>query len=192
VGPIVAREALEGLRYKYTEMLRMRRVRQAEAEARPRMAELANRFPGALRELDDLELGEIERRVAALDVALGNSALIERWMEAIALFHARARGALSAKRWLDGRKAVDGAVAEAFSKAVGELPFPEDARAWQANLECIASPPGGRVTSAVLARVARELGMTVSEARVLVFGVPRRERRAAERRVNRERRREGG
>lgn len=176
MGRVIAREALEGLRYKYTEMLRMRRVRQAKAEARPRMAELASRFPGALRELDDMELCEIERRVAALDVALGNSALIERWMEAIALFHARARGALSAKRWLDGRKAVDGAVAEAFANAVGELPFPEDARVWQADLECIASPPGGRVTSVVLARVARELEVTEGEARVLVFGVPRRQR----------------
>ena len=175
----VAREALEGLRYKYTEMLRMRLMRVAQAEARPGMAELAARFPGALRELDDLELVEIERRVAALDVALRNSARIEKWMEAIALFHSRARGALCAKRWLVGRKAVDGIVAQAFANEVGALPFSDDARAWQGDLESIASPPGGRVTSLVFARVARELGMTEREARVLVFGIPRRERRAA-------------
>ena len=180
MAPVVARKALEGLRYKYTEMLRMRRVSEPQAEARPRMAELATHFPGALRELDDLELGEIERRVAALDVALSNSARTERWMHAIALFHACARGALSAKRWLAGRKAVDGDLAEAFASAVGELPFPEDARAWTAHLAGIASPPGGRVTSLVFARVARELGTSEREARDLVFGVPRRERVASD------------
>jgi hypothetical protein len=155
----------------------MRLVVEESAQARPRMAELARRFPGALRELDDLELLEIRRRLGALDAVLGEEGKIEPWMEALALFHSFARGALCAKQWLSGRKAVDRDVEQAFAVEVGSLLFPEEARAWTRELARIASPPLGRVTELVLARVAREMGTTEEEARGLVFGIPRRERR---------------
>jgi hypothetical protein len=179
----ITRAALEDLHAKYAEMLAMRveHARGAEDvdDVRARMAALATRFPGALRELDDLELDEIRRRLVALDHVLHSGSDAEPWMEAVALFHAMTRGALCAKRWLAGRKHVDAKLRRAYADAVEGLPFPEDARAWVHDLARIASPPGGRVSNVVLARLALELGTSARGAKRLVFGVPRRERRAS-------------
>jgi len=175
--------ALEELRAKYAQMLAMRVAHASgdedEDEARARMAEVAARFPGALREIDDLELAEIRRRIQALADVVEARREAEPWMEAVALFHAMARGALCAKRWLAGRKRVDAEVQQAFERDVGTLVFPEDARAWRSDLARVASPPRGRVTDVVFARLARELGVSERAARRLVFGVPRRERRGS-------------
>jgi hypothetical protein len=146
-------------------------------EVRARMAEVASRFPGALREIDDLELVEIRRRIEALDAVVHARLEAEPWMEAVALFHAMARGALCAKRWLGGRKRVDAELRQAFEQGVHLLLFPEDARGWTSDLARIASPPRGRVMDVVFARMAHELGISERAARRLVFGVPRRERR---------------
>jgi hypothetical protein len=162
-------------------MLEMRRAHAGGTEdpheVRGRMSTLASRFPGALRELDDLEIDEIDSRIAALDAVLEGTCEVELWMEAVALFHTFARGALCAKRWLRGRKGVDLETRAAFAAAAPTLLFPEESRAWTANLERIASPPRGRVTDAVVSRVATELGATEREVRRLVFGPPKRERR---------------
>ncbi len=146
---------------------------------RARMAALSLRFPGALRELDDLEVAEIARRLGSIEAVLHARAAVEPWMQAIAMFHALARGALCAKRWLLGRKDIDVEVERAYGEAVGGFAFPDDARAWENDLQRIASPPRGRVTDAVLARLAHSFDTTVAGARLLVFGVPRRERKAA-------------
>jgi hypothetical protein len=174
-------KALEELRDKYVTMLAMRiehdRGGEDEVEARRRMAELAARFPGALRELDDLELDEIRRRVAAIDAVLhGDREKAEPWMEALARFHMLARGALCAKRWLGGRKRVDAQTEAAFAKAIPSLPFPEDSCAWASDLARIAAPPRGRVTDLVFARVAREMGISEKAARQVTFGLRRNKR----------------
>lgn len=174
----VSRGDLDALRGKYSTMMALRVARLPEEEMRLRMAALALQFPGALRELDDLELREIRRRVEALDAVLAGSVQPEPWMEAVALFHALTRGALVVKRWLGGRKRVDAALARRFAAEHEELPFAEDARSWAEELAGIASPPRGRLTDAVFARLARNLGVAERQARRLVFGVPRRERRA--------------
>ncbi|HEY3822197.1 MAG TPA: hypothetical protein VGL81_33760 [Polyangiaceae bacterium] len=179
----VSLAALEELRVKYAQMLAMR-VAHASGdddaeEARARMAEVASRFPGCLREIDDLELTEIRRRIQALDEVVQARCELEPWMEAIALFHAMARGALCAKRWLGGRKRVGVEVEEAFERDLSSLLFPEDARGWSGQLARIASPPRGRVMDVVFARLARELGTSERAARRLVFGLPRRERRGS-------------
>jgi hypothetical protein len=171
------RPSLVSLRHKYSEMLSMRLVPDDDAAAQPRMAQLAKAFPGALRELDDLELTEIRRRVAALDAVLDQGEDVERWMVALVLFHSFARGALCVKRWLLGRRTVDGGVARAFAEEVVDLPFPDEARAWASDLARIASPPGGRLSALVIARVAGALQTSEKEARRLVFGPTRRERR---------------
>ncbi|HEX8795394.1 MAG TPA: hypothetical protein VF765_30805 [Polyangiaceae bacterium] len=174
----VSRGDLDALRGKYTMMVALRVERLPDEDMRQRMAELALRFPGALRELDDLELVEIRRRVEALEAVLAGSGPPEPWMEAVALFHALTRGALVVKRWLGGRKRVDTALMRRFAAEHAELPFADDARSWAEELAGIASPPRGRLTDAVFARLARTLGVAERQARRLVFGVPRRERRA--------------
>lgn len=174
----VSRGDLDALRDKYTTMVALRLERLPDEEMRQRMAELALHFPGALRELDDLELAEIRRRVEALDAVLAGNVQPQPWMEAVALFHAGMRGALVVKRWLGGRKRVDAALARRFAAEHAELPFADDARSWAGELAGIASPPRGRLTDAVFARLARTLGVAEQQARRLVFGAPRRERRA--------------
>jgi hypothetical protein len=193
------RAMLEQLRNKYVEMLSMRVAHDSgtedDARARQRMAKLASRFPGALREIDELELEVIRDRIDRLDAALRGDAAVERWMEAIGLFHALARGALGAKRWLAGRKRVDPSTALEYERHVsgaagrGALSTPQehgsragravdgahdaDALAWSAELGRIAAPPRGRIMDLVFERVAEALGTTEGEARHLVFGPPR-------------------
>jgi len=140
------------------------------------MGRLSSRFPGALREIDDLELTEIRRRIAAIDRALQREEQAETWMEAVALFHSLARGALCAKRWLGKRKHVDADVERAYAAAAPSFAFPKDARLWTRDLARIASPPRGRILDVVFARIAQELSIGEREARFLVFGVSRRER----------------
>jgi hypothetical protein len=148
-----------------------------EARTRARMARLSSRFPGALREIDDLELFEIRSRLAAIDTVLHQGAETERWMEAAIVFHALARGALCAKRWLARRKQVDAKVERAYAAATSALAFPEDARRWATDLARIASPPRGRLLDVIFERMARDLSISERAARTLVFGVPRRERK---------------
>jgi hypothetical protein len=168
---------VENLRAKYAEMLAMRLLhasgREDESLVRARMAALASRFPGALRELDELELEEIRRRIGRLDAVLQEASEVEPWMEAIGTFHILARGVLAAKKWLDGRRRVDAAVELAFSIELELLPFPEELRGWVASLSQVAAPPRGRVMDLVFARVASQMGIAEREARELVFS-PRR------------------
>jgi hypothetical protein len=177
VGP-TTRDALEQLRDKYREMLAMRLEHDSGAEdetaARTRMAALARRFPGALREIDDLELGVIRDRIARLDAAVRGECAVEPWMDAMALFHALARGALRAKTWLAGRKTVDAATASAYERYATDLGIAGDALAWAGDLARVATPPRGRVMDLVFARLAATLGTSEHEARRLVFGLPRR------------------
>jgi hypothetical protein len=162
------------MRGKYAEMLAMRIEhadgREDPSRVRPRMSDLAARFPGALREIDRLELFEIERRVARLDAFIEAAGEEEPWMEAVAHFHRLARGALSAKRWLGGRRVVDDSLVLAFVRETAPLPFAHEIQSWRADLATIASPPRGRLMDVVFARLARELGVTDAGARELVFG----------------------
>jgi hypothetical protein len=174
--------APELLRAKYAEMLAMRLAHEAGEEdpeaVRHRMVELALRYPGALREIDELVLGDIRERIEALDRVVRGQEDMAEWMDAIGLFHALMRGALSVKRWLAGRKHVDAAVEEGFACALAGLAFPDDARAWQSELARIASPPRGRVSALVFERVAKHLGTSEARARRLVFGNSEKRRHA--------------
>jgi hypothetical protein len=174
----------EELLAKYGEMLAMRLAHDAgdedPAAVKERMAGLAARFPGALREIDELELGEIRRRIERLEAFLLSPEHEEPWMEAVGQFHLAARGALGAKRWLEGRKGVDARMEGEFLRQAATLPFSQELRTWAGDLACIASPPNGRVTDLVFARVARLLGTTDEEARRRVFGVSRRARSRSE------------
>jgi hypothetical protein len=172
--PVRSREDLTELRLKYTEMLALRVENDAgaaQAQVRPRLIALAARFPGALREIDQLALGEIRRRIGALDVALGGGDLSEPWVDAMLLFHRFARGALWAKRWLGGRKSVDPEMRRSYvtdASSLGERA--EEALSWSDCLADVARPPEGQITRLVYVRIASALGLTEREARSRVFG----------------------
>jgi hypothetical protein len=164
--PLVTRAERDELHAKYTEMLRLRLAHQEDDEPDPRrdMAKLASRFPGALREIDELPLDVIEARIEAL-----SAGRVEPWMEPVAMFHRLTRGALCAKRWLRGRKELDDEERLAFDRESTTLCYPEEARAWRADLERLASPPRGRVTDLVFEKIAAALGTSVERARELVW-----------------------
>ncbi len=138
------------------------------------MAALASEFPGALREADELPMAELEQRVHDLHAAQRDATAAADWMTTMARFHALTRGALSAKRWLAGRREVTDGVRRAFLADVGGLSHPKDARGWSDELEQLASPSRGRVTEVVFARLSAELGREVAELRMTVFSRGRR------------------
>jgi hypothetical protein len=172
---MLSRDALEDLGNKYREMLAMRLEQDSGNEdadrTRARMVRLASRFPGALRELDELALDSIRDRLVRIEAAMSDSNDVEPWMEATASFHTLARGALWAKRWLGGRKTVDPQALRVF---VAEAPA-NVTLDWAHQLADVASPPAGRLTDLIFERLARSLGISFEDARALVF-VSRRER----------------
>ncbi|HEY1955717.1 MAG TPA: hypothetical protein VGH28_08890 [Polyangiaceae bacterium] len=156
------------LRAKYEEMLALRRLGDAPHDPRPRLAALAERFPGALREIDALPEDEIASRIDALALAERDPTAATPWMHAMTRFHTLARAALFAKRALHERPAgskgarsplVEGA-------ALDQDIFHGDPR--------IAAPPRGRLMDLVYEKLAAELGTTPADAKRLVFGPPRR------------------
>lgn len=173
---MLTRVRLHDLRTKYEEILRLRVLHGAPGEPDPRraMAKLAQEFPGALRECDELPLDELRARIDALGEAVAGRAAPLPWMTASLRYHALTRGALCAKSWLAGRKSVTAETRATFAREAGALCWADDARAWEGELEAVANPPRGRVTDLVFARIASELGVPVEEARALVFPSRRR------------------
>jgi hypothetical protein len=167
----IAREALQDLHVKYTEMRRLRilAIESPTTDPRQNMADLAARFPGALREIDELPLDAIDRKLSDLALAITDASQVAPWMKATARFHELTRGVLAVKRWLAGKKQIDDAVRAEFETIARELPYAADVVVWQSDLEAIASPPRGKVTDLVFARIARELSIDESDARRLVF-----------------------
>jgi hypothetical protein len=171
---VTSADDLAGLRRKYEEIVRLRRLEEAGDGGDPRraMAALAAEFPGALREADDLPMDELLLRVTARSGALQGEA-VAPWMRTMARFHALTRGALCAKRWLGGRKTANDDLLAAFDRESGALCYADDARTWRNELLAVAAPPRGRVTELVFARMALELGVSADEVRREVFGVGR-------------------
>ncbi len=172
-------DELAELLHKYESMLAMRLADEAHPGGDPRreMAALAARFPGSLRELDELPLLAIRARIEELSRCVAGEQHPASWMRATATYHRLMRGALAAKRWLHARRSVDVELTHAFLKEIQRSPFAEDARAWAPDLARIAAPPSGKLTDLVFERVAQQMRLSTNEARQLVVGAPRRQRR---------------
>jgi hypothetical protein len=168
--------ALRALRVKYAVIVELRLAHAAGTEdpraVRPRLAALAREFPGALREIDRLALDELRRRIAELDSVVAGEREHAPWMAAVALFHELLRGALCAKRWMSTAGPAAEDARRAFEADMPAMAFPDDARRWVDELDAIASPPRGRLTELVLARIATTMAMSLEETRALVL--PRR------------------
>jgi hypothetical protein len=169
---------LRALRDKYEQMLSLRQLHArakeepdfVEPDPRPAMVVLARRFPGALREIDELPLADIEARIVELSAAEDDPSRVVMWMSAQAGFHRLARGALSVKRWLAGRTPTP-ALGRELAGALLSMSEREreEARLWAEDLAVLARPPRGRVMDLVYARLALELGVDVSAARAAVL-----------------------
>jgi len=161
----ISPQDIAALLEKYEAILRLRTT--PIAAPRAAMIALAEKFPGALRELDEMPESEVNRRIAELKQMAVDAA--PRWAVAIALFHRETRGALCAKKWLGKRRAVTPDMVAMFEAEAGSLCFAEEANGWKSDLSKLASPPRGRVTDLVYERIAAELAVTVEEAKSLAF-----------------------
>ena len=155
---------------KYRVMRRMRDEAQLceMAAARRDMAALAARFPGALRELDELPPALLETRLHAIEVAI-EQAEPQRWMLLQAGYHGFMRAALRIRRLIrayDGPLSLLELAGACYVPAEDEPPL---ARFGQAELGVIAKPPGGRLNPWVFAQVARDHDTSPEAVRSALF-----------------------
>jgi hypothetical protein len=163
-------EALLGLLDKYREIRRLRHAATAgdDAEQAARaMASLASRFPGALRELDQRTLPDIEARVAGLEAAIAGAEPIARWMELWIAYHGWLRVALRIKRKrLMGEHAIWQELVRDYAPGLGE---PALSALDPAAVREILRPPGGRLNTWAFQRVAEAHGLPAASVAELLF-----------------------
>lgn len=146
---------------KYIEMRELRNLGKGLADPKPRMRALATRFPGALREIDELPLETIHARIRALEALEDTKGVDpEPWMIAMARFHGAMREVLAIKRVI-GRKKLTPSIRRAAARVAPKS-------AW--DLARVARPPNGRLTDLVFQHVAEEMDLTPKRVRELVFG----------------------
>lgn len=166
----VTPEMIASLRGKYREIKRLRDEHAAHAsgpgvlgEARdPKrdMAALARRFPGALRELDELPMAVVEARLAALDLAIAAST-VPQWAALQLGYHGTFRAVLRIKRSagrLRDLSALEAALDDLRAQAHDDEPIWADLD--PRSLASIVRPAGGRLHPWVLAHVARIFGVS--------------------------------
>jgi hypothetical protein len=135
----VSEEALRGLAWKYARLLALRDTHAATGAVAPRaeLRALAERFPGALRELDRLPRAVLEARAEALRTALATG-VTAPWMGYQWAFHGALRGALVVR--LRRGTLPPGALAQEASRAAG---FALD----EGFVAAAQDPPQGRLTA---------------------------------------------
>src|SRR5262249_41169035 len=150
--------------------LRTEQASDPECDPRVALGALALRFPGALRELDQLPLGDIEQRLAALEAVLAGTLAVQLWMRLQVSYHGFMRAALRIKRIAlteqRDHARVWNALSEHYRPAADEPPL---ASLDAAAIAAILKPPSGRLNPFVYARVADEHGVEVEQVREALF-----------------------
>jgi len=166
-------DMLRALRDKYREIKRLRDEHAAGLAGDPRqeMAELARRFPGALRELDELPMPDIEQRLAAIEAALQPGGAPPPWARLQIGYHGWMRAVLRIKRIARGRggehaAAVLASLQTEYRPDVGEPPL---ACIDLTVVVAVLEPSEGRLNPWVYARVAAELGVDPDSVRRALF-----------------------
>jgi hypothetical protein len=168
-----AAELILGLRDKYQALLVLR-VHKTDVAPRAEMAALAAAYPGALRELDQLPLPVIERRLAALRAVAAGSAHVERWMTLQLAYHGYMRAVLRLRRALlaSGERSFADPLAclrrHAYTAALDE---PEPAWFTEPVLQSIVRPPRGRLNPWVMQQVARDQSVSAQDVLKALFSV---------------------
>jgi hypothetical protein len=154
-------ETVRALRDKYREIKRLRDAAAAGLIADPRsaMAALAQRFPGALRELDELPMEQIDTRLLALEQLSESAHAVPEWVRLQIGYHGCMRAVLRIKRMAaDARDAASllHMLALEYVPAADE---PSLASFDRAAVDAIMRPDGGRLNPWVYARVALACGV---------------------------------
>jgi hypothetical protein len=161
---------LERLARKYRRLAELRRAR-ARGEPIPERSvfrELAAEFPGALHELDNLPLEEIDRRAEALAGAVAGGPA-EPWMAWMVRYHALMRAALYVKIRVAKRPPMSEEEARALAARAGAHAGAEVGAGF---VRAVAAPPEGRLNRLVDAELAAAFAAPAEEIRRALF--PRR------------------
>lgn len=161
------------LRDKYLTLhaLRLAKAQSGEVAPREQLRALAQRFPGALRELDRLPLERIEARIGELDAALAGTRPAPDWVPLQLAYHGWLKLALAVRAGGPGESTPQARArlhAE-YRPGPGE---PDPGRLEEAELEAIRRPPGGRINHWVYARVALDQGGDWQAVESALFGHP--------------------
>ena len=162
----VSAEQLRQLREKYTEIRRLRLEAESVSapDPKPAMRRLAERFPGALRELDGLPMGDVEGRIRALTCALGGEPA-PSWAAILCGYHALFRACLRIKRTVALTAAAEGRSPELddVRRHLRDGYLPDGDEPSGPSLLPFAAtllkPPEGRLHPWVVAQVAERLGV---------------------------------
>jgi hypothetical protein len=167
------------LREKYVEMRAMR-IEDASGggDPRGRMRALAARFPGALREIDELPFATIERRIEELDRVIEHSVAPPRWARALADYHGWMRAALALRRYAGRDRDRDRALAWIDARYRPEPDEPPPG-ALRAAVDAVLRPPHGRLNRWVFAMLAERHGASPSELEAEAFPSSRAARRSS-------------
>lgn len=165
---------MAALRDKYAEL---KRLRDAAASGQPQdprraLAALARRFPGALRELDELPIARLEARLCELQALVQQGAAAPQWVRLQIGYHAWMRVALDIRRRAaayQGAARAQAIVRELADNYRPEPDEPELAALDQATVEAILKPAGGRLNPWVFARVAQLHGVEPSQVERALF-----------------------
>ncbi len=158
------------LRDKYVEMRRLRLDDVAGAAADPKraMARLAERFPGALREIDELPLDVIDARIDALTDVVERAVDPPRWAILFVAYHGWMRAALRIKRACLGVPSI--AVLETVRASYVPSPDePAHAELGELEIRAVLAPEGGRLNPWVFARIGAPHGLSGDEVAALLF-----------------------
>jgi hypothetical protein len=160
------------LREKYLELLRLREEHRggSAADPRARLAALAARFPGALRQIDRLTMDTIEARLFALDRAIEKGAPAPRWARLEIAYHGRMRATLRVKGAVRGVTDEAEALRCAAAAWAREADEPRE-RLDSEALSQIRSPKSRRLHPMVLEAVAAAHGVDVSLVRDVLLGL---------------------
>lgn len=158
------------LREKYLEMrsLREEHARGEERDPQARLRVLATRFPGALREIDELPMAVIDGRLAELDAVERGELALPEWARAQLGYHGWMRAAIAVRRAAGRDRDRDRARAWiALRYQPGE--HDPSVGALTAQLDAVLRPPGGRLNRWLFALLAAELGTHSVVVEALVF-----------------------
>lgn len=161
-------QALGALARKYRSLagLRRARLRGDPVPDRAIFLALAGEFPGALRELDTLELDEIDARAEALErAAAGDGRAVQPWMAWLCDYHAWMRAALWIKLRVRRGARPDAVAVERIAAGAAQysgLAVDVD------FVLAVCAPDAKRLRPVVLDRVATAHGVAI-DALVLVL-----------------------
>jgi hypothetical protein len=164
-GPDPGRASCEELLSKYRRMRRMRLEDEATpgADQRGAMRALAADFPGALREIDERPLEQIEARIAALEGALEGGPL-PPWTAPVAGYHRLLRAALRIRR--AAPKSLPEEERRRAAREAGRALSPPVEGCWA---EAPLTPPEGRLTALVIGTLEDRLGLSVEAIEEALF-----------------------